>query len=190
MRDTSDVQRNPFAPPDATVDDVLRVEEGSFRLDYEVRKVDYILFVIIHQSRMKSLHVLYASVSIIFALPMLDKGVPLAVFGGVLAYLAQMTFQVLFTVALFSFSKNPRLYTRHQVETNGQAFIVSTRYAQQAYQWFGIDRVLVSRWLVAIYVNRQSAHIIPRRAFLDSITRDSFVRLVKTLRKESVERQS
>ena len=174
-------QDNRFTPPQTAVADVLSLQGGSIRLDYEVGRLDFFLFNIVHQFRLLPLQFVYISLSVLIAAFMRSGGVAVVITCGIAVYIFQWAFQILFTGGVTLFSKNRRLYTRHQVETQKESLFVSTSYARQYHYWYGIEKVVVAPWFVAVYINTHSAHIIPTRAFLSNVLRKDFIKLVETL---------
>jgi hypothetical protein len=169
---------NPFAPPETNVDDVLHLRGSSIQLEYEMRRMDYFLFLLLHQFGMGSLQLLYIAFSVLFGFVLAESGAVVAVLGGLLLYLAQWIAQAVFMLVVAMVGNNQRLYTQHVVEARTDAFIVSTRYSKLSYYWFGIEKVLLSPWVTAIYVNKHVAHVIPNRAFPDKQAREGFVKLI------------
>ena len=174
-------EENRFAPPEAAVADVLSMHRGIVGVDYEMRRLDYFLFLLIHQLRMPSLQLFFIGISCLAAMALNESVVSRAAALGVLAYITQWAVQSLFLAFTVLF-KNKRLYTWHEVKPLDDSLAVLTQYARQYYYWQGLESVLVTPWFIAIYVNKHAAHVIPNRAFRGAEARRDLVKLVETMR--------
>lgn len=171
-----------FTPPEAVVADVLAFHKGVTGFDYEMRRLDFFLFMLVHQFRMPPLQILFIGLSILVATTFTDAGMPVAVVIGTLAYLAQWAVQTAFLFLVAVVFGNQRLYTRHEVKPLEDSLEVCTPYARQYYYWQGLERVLNTPWFIAVYVNKHAAHVIPNRAFPSAEVRKDFVKLIETMR--------
>jgi len=162
------------------VADVLTSHDGT-AVDYEMRRLDFLLFNLVHQFRMLPLQIIFIGISALAIKTFNEHGVAGAVLVGGLTYVAQWMAQAVFLILLV-ISRNRRLYTRHEVKPLQDSLEVLTTYAHQYYYWQGLERVLITPWFVAVYVNKQAAHVIPNRAFRNAESRRDFITIVETMR--------
>jgi hypothetical protein len=79
---------------------------------------------------------------------------------------------------------NKGLLGRHKVVLNEGELIESTAVGESRMLWAGVDRVEQNGEYIFIYTQPNAAHIIPKRAFNNAQSAESFYQLAR-IRKES-----
>jgi YcxB-like protein len=146
------------------------------RIEYELKFRDYLLFNAMHQLLSVPVQLLYGGfAAFIFYSSLSDQSLCSSTIVALLAYLAMWAVQLLFNVIYLYFGKNRSLLTKHIVEIQDDAFYEETQFNRSYHYWPGLAKVISRPGFIAVYINANAAHIIPRRAFSSASHRLEFL---------------
>ena len=150
------------------------------RIEYELKYRDYLLFNIMHQLLSVPVQLLYGGFAVlIFFSDLGDQSTCASAYLAILAYAAMWAVQLLFNAFYLLFGKNRSLLTRHAVEIQEEAFYEETKFGRSYHYWPGLAKVISRPGFSAVYINANTAHIIPSRAFSSSLQRQEFLSALK-----------
>lgn len=168
-----------YAPPRARVADIPP-NESNIRVEYELKYLDYMLYVCVHQLCSVALQVFNGGVAAMAFFEFRDGGNLFALFAALVAYVLIWLLQFGFNFIYFLSRKNRSLLTRHVVEIQEAGFYESNPYSRSLHYWEGgVVRVVSRPGYVAVYINAIAAHVIPARAFANAAHRAGFVATIK-----------
>ena len=90
-----------------------------------------------------------------------------------------LTFPLAFVVTQIS-GKNKTIMTEHSIELCEDHFVTGSEYGRSELKWDIVQKLRRTRSFIIIYVSKNSALMIPRKAFSSNDDWDSFYRFVLT----------
>jgi hypothetical protein len=80
---------------------------------------------------------------------------------------------ILIALAMAS-RENRTVLTEHTITLTDTGLLEETRFNRTEQKWAGVTRLARTRRHIFVYVSRDAAHVIPRRAFADAVACDAF----------------
>jgi hypothetical protein len=146
------------------------------RIAYKLNFFDYVLFCFVHQFSSIIAQILFLGLGLmVFLGELVKQGASRAMLAGIGAYFFVWIFQLIWNMFILYSSKNKSLLTDHVVEIQDNFFFEESPFGMSYQKWMGIAKVISRPGFVAVYINGQCAHIIPSRAFSNSIERQKFL---------------
>lgn len=174
---------NPFLPPGSKLEtDGLSVN-GEMKISYRLTALDHLWFNLCNiQTRLVPQLVMVLA-SVYLANSIAPAGFGWLVF--IVVYLFNSLLQMIMLTLMILLARNRRLLTDHQTALTDAGLLVSSRYVRSLYFWNGIDRVRTFPWLIAVFVNANSAQIIPKRAFSGDAQLARFLAIIAERRSDT-----
>jgi hypothetical protein len=76
--------------------------------------------------------------------------------------------------------KNKTIMTEHSIELYEDHFLLETQYGRSEFKWDIVQKLRRTRSFIIIYVSKNSALMIPKKAFSSDADWHSFYRFVQT----------
>jgi len=104
-----------------------------------------------------------------------------AIFFGFLIYAMVWAFLCLYVFfsTLLRSKRDATLLARHVLEAREDGLFEETKFNKSQYDWSGVTKVVSPLHFVAVYVDSQSAYVIPNRAFTSESQRKDFIAFVE-----------
>jgi hypothetical protein len=155
-------------------------------LTYTLRFRDLWRFNAMHQLRSVAVQFLYIGLALLLAYSTVAgskcSGALCALTGVIaflLVYVVALGIQLAFSAAFLFSRNNKNVLTQHRVEVTSEGLYEVTTYSRCMFLWPGIQNVVHTAGITAVYVTAHSAILVPDRTFASPIARDEFLRRVK-----------
>ena len=148
----------------------------QYRISYTLRWLDWLWWSLNHNARLTYVHILFASLAIVMAIQVKKSGD--IYFLATLAILLFLILEVLYLLLLVLqslISKDRTILTQYTITFVHGGLQVETSVATSRVLGRGIGKVLEVPGLVAIYLGKSRALVIPNRAFPSKAERAQFL---------------
>jgi YcxB-like protein len=150
------------------------------RIQYRLRYLDYLQFVVVHQFlsfRLQAVCLLLTGY--IFWNEHQDNPVATSLVIAFVWFALIWLAQIIFTAIYIFTRRSDGNLTDHVIELRDDAFRESTKFNESRFFWPGIQRVVRRPGFVAVYVAQHMAHVIPMRAFASKKQAAEFMAFVR-----------
>ncbi len=86
-----------------------------------------------------------------------------------------------FISAIISYFARNRKWSEYKVQATKSSLLVEAPTIREEISWAGIEAIQQNKRFIFIYVSRQMAHIVPKRAFPDEASADKFFAYISEL---------